>query len=227
MARLPGSQPNVIAETDNLGNVQDYYIYGLGLVYKLMPDGSTYTYHFDSRGSTIAMTNATGQIVNQYSYGHYGGRLGIVEATPNPFGYVGRYGVMEEGNGLKFMRARYYDVTTGRFLNKDLVPGHIRNPQSLNRYAYVKNNPITRIDPLGLDSFTYFDESLGQGLTGLPRDLGQCPLPNNGPPTTLTQVIDDAIGIAGALMGVDTATSTFPGSIIPPAGVDPFAQDES
>ena len=69
MARLPGSQPNVIAETDTLGNVQDWYIYGLGLAYKLMPDGTTYTYHFDSRGSTIAMTDATGQIVNEYSYG--------------------------------------------------------------------------------------------------------------------------------------------------------------
>jgi hypothetical protein len=42
----------------------------------------------------------------------------MVEGIFNPFGYVGRYGVMEEGNDLKFMRARYYDDTTGRFLNK-------------------------------------------------------------------------------------------------------------
>jgi RHS repeat-associated protein len=140
----------VIAETDTLGNVQAWYIYGLGLAYKLMPDGNIYTYHFDSRGSTIAMTDGTGQIVNQYSYGPYGERLNMVEGTPNPFGYVGRYGVMEEGNGLKFMRARYYDETTGRFLNEDLIQGYITKPQSLNRYAYVRNNPINWIDPPGL-----------------------------------------------------------------------------
>jgi RHS repeat-associated protein len=140
----------VIAETDTLGNVQAWYIYGLGLAYKLMPDGNIYTYHFDSRGSTIAMTDGTGQIVNEYSYGPNGERTGIVEATPNPFGYIGRYGVMEEGNGLKFMRARYYDDGSGRFLNKDLIPGDIRTPQSLNRYAYAQNNPVNWIDPLGL-----------------------------------------------------------------------------
>ena len=140
----------MIAETDTLGNVQDWYIYGLGLAYKLMPDGTTYTYHFDDRGSTIAMTDGTGQIVNEYSYGPHGERLGILEGTHNPFGYVGRYGVMEEGNGLKFMRARYYDDATGRFLNKDLMRGSIARPQSLNRYAYGLNNPVNRIDPRGL-----------------------------------------------------------------------------
>ena len=93
------------------------------------------------------MTDGTGQIVNEYSYGPHGERLGIVEGTHNPFGYVGRRGVMEEGSGLKFMRGRYYDDGTGRFLNKDLVPGNIRKPQSLNRYAYVSNNPINLVDP--------------------------------------------------------------------------------
>ena len=175
-----GKLPNVIAETDTLGNVQAWYIYGLGLAYKLMPDGTTYTYHFDSRGSTIAMTDATGQIVNEYSYGPHGKRLGIVEGTPNPFGYVGRYGVMEEGNGLKFMRARYYDDGTGRFLNKDLIPGDIRNPQSLNRYAYVKNNPINKKDPSGLDD---------EAEVGFETDAGW---PPNGPPPTETGTYYDA-----------------------------------
>ncbi|MGO9372149.1 MAG: RHS repeat domain-containing protein [Syntrophobacteraceae bacterium] len=96
------------------------------------------------------MTDGTGQIVNEYSYGPHGERLGIVEGTHNPFGYVGRRGVMEEGSGLKFMRGRYYDDGTGRFLNKDLIPGNIRKPQSLNRYAYVSNNPINLVDPRGL-----------------------------------------------------------------------------
>ena len=117
----------------------------------MMPDGSTYTYHFDSRGSTIAMTDGSGNIANQICLRPLRQqRIGAVEGTPNPFGYVGRYGVMEEGNGLEFMRARYYDEATGRFLNKDLIPGDITEPQSLNRYAYVLDDPVNDIDPFGL-----------------------------------------------------------------------------
>jgi hypothetical protein len=87
---------------------------------------------------------------------------------------------MEEGNGLKFMRARYYDDGSGRFLNKDLVPGDIRNPQSLNRYAYVdsvgkpllgtnlyiyaSNSPINRIDPYGLADWHFDRTPTGERL---------------------------------------------------------------
>ena len=48
------------------------------------------------------------------------------------------YGVMDEENGLQFMRARYYDPELGRFLSEDLL-------LSLNLYAYVSNNPISKM----------------------------------------------------------------------------------
>jgi len=63
-----GALPNVIAETDSSGNIQDYYIYGQGLLYKLLPNGSTYSYHFDSRGSSIAMTDNFDNMVNLPDY---------------------------------------------------------------------------------------------------------------------------------------------------------------
>jgi RHS repeat-associated protein len=152
-----GNLPNVIAETNSKGKAQAYYIYGLGLAYKLLPGGQTFTYHFDSRGSTIAMTNSTGRMVNKYSYGPYGERLAMIEGTHNPFGYIGRWGVMEEGDGLKFMRARFYDQTTGRFLNLD--PLGFR--AGVNPYVYVLNNPINLVDPLGLQAgFGYYDPGM-------------------------------------------------------------------
>ena len=97
------------------------------------------------------MTNSTGGIVNQYSYGPYGERLAMSEGTHNPFGYVGRWGVMEEGDGLKYMRARFYDDTTGRFLNQD--PLGFR--AGVNPYVSVSNDPVNLIDPLGLSKLTY------------------------------------------------------------------------
>jgi hypothetical protein len=41
----------------------------------------------------------------------------------------------------------------GRFMSPDLLGGHVENPQSLNKYAYALNNPITITDPTGLDSY--------------------------------------------------------------------------
>ena len=52
------------------------------------------------------------------------------------------------------MQARYYDPVIGRFLSNDPV-GFVEsglNPQMFNRYSYVHNDPINRIDPDGRNS---------------------------------------------------------------------------
>jgi len=51
--------------------------------------------------------------------------------------------------GLTFMRARYYDPTSGRFISKDPVEGVLDNPQSQNGYSYAHNDPINLSDPSG------------------------------------------------------------------------------
>ena len=52
---------------------------------------------------------------------------------------------------LQMTWARLFANDQGRWLSPDPLAGSILNPQSLNRYAYVGNNPTTLIDPLGLD----------------------------------------------------------------------------
>jgi hypothetical protein len=47
--------------------------------------------------------------------------------------------------------ARYYNSSLGRFMSVDQAPGDITAPQTLNRYAYVGNNPLNATDPSGLD----------------------------------------------------------------------------
>jgi RHS repeat-associated protein len=130
---------------DNAGNILSYYIYdGVGLVAK-MTSQSIHFYHYDGLGSTIAMTDASGNMVNKYAYDAFGGLLNATETVSNPFLYVGQFGVMDEDNGLLYMRARYYDPEVGRFINKD----PIGFAGGLNPYGYARNNPINYIDPTG------------------------------------------------------------------------------
>ena len=66
---------------------------------------------------------------------------------PQPFKFVGQYGVMTEPNGFYYMRARYYDPKVGRFISEDPIGF---KGGDVNLYVYVGNNPINLIDPLGL-----------------------------------------------------------------------------
>ena len=54
---------------------------------------------------------------------------------------------MAEPNGLYYMRARYYDPQVRRFISEDQIGFE---GGDLNLYAYVQNNPINKVDPLGL-----------------------------------------------------------------------------
>jgi len=146
-----------LAEADASGNITAYYVYGLGLISKITPSGQAYYYHYDGIGSTVGMSDSLGNMVNKYTYDDFGKVLNKEETVPNPFKYVGQYGVMDEGNGLLYMRARYYDMEIGRFISKD----PIGFAGGLNLYSYVGNNPIRYIDPLGLE---YLDLNFSFGF---------------------------------------------------------------
>jgi RHS repeat-associated protein len=132
-----------------VGNEQTYYVYGLGLIGQEVA-GEYSTYHFDLRGSTVAITNANGKVTDRYQYSAYGEILSSSGNTDTPFLYNGRDGVMTDTNGLYYMRARYYNPEIRRFVSQDILLGVVIDGQSLNRYAYVQGNPIGFVDPLGL-----------------------------------------------------------------------------
>lgn len=56
-------------------------------------------------------------------------------------------------SGLDNFGARYNASTMGRFMSPDPLGGHPDDPQTLNKYAYVRNNPTTLTDPTGLDFY--------------------------------------------------------------------------
>ncbi|MBB3837212.1 RHS repeat-associated protein [Runella defluvii] len=129
----------VLAETNGSNTVQNYYLHGLGLVARVKADGTLHYYHGDFRGSTIALTNTSQTITHKYQYDEFGNLTNSQEADPNPFRYVGTYGIMHESPDLTYMRARYYDPTTGRFNSEDPI-------WSTNLYPYAGNNGVINID---------------------------------------------------------------------------------
>lgn len=126
------------------------YVYGLGLIGE-DDNGHFKTYHFDYRGSTVAITNESGAITDRFAYDAYGKQISHTGNSFIIFGYNGRDGVITDVNGLLYMRSRYYSPELRRFVNADVLHGNISNSSSLNRYAYVNGNPVSYVDPFGLE----------------------------------------------------------------------------
>ena len=139
----------LLCKTTN--GVTTKYVYGNGLIGEAV--GSTFkTYHFDSRGSTIAITDACGNITDAFVYDTYGKMIDHCGNSTVIFGYNGRDGVVTDDNGLIYMRARYYSPDMRRFINADIVAGEISNAITLNRFAYANGNPVSFVDPFGLSA---------------------------------------------------------------------------
>jgi RHS repeat-associated protein len=127
------------------------YVYGIGLLYEVNDaTGDAAYYHFDNIGNTAAVTGPTGTITDRVEYTPYGKIAYRSGTTDTPFLYVGQLGVMQEANGLIYMRARYYAPETQRFVNAD----PIGFGGGMNWYAYANGNPVMFVDPTGLDAWT-------------------------------------------------------------------------
>ncbi|MEG4348172.1 DUF4347 domain-containing protein [Microcoleus sp. LAD1_D3] len=149
-----GQRTEYLLDPTGLGNiVGEYkgstlvanYTHGIGLVSRVNGSNSNY-YDADAIGSTVGLTANDGSYVNRYSYLPFGEDLTKVEGVANPFEYVGQWGVMDEGNGLDFMRSRFYDSGLGRFTAVDPIG---INAGDTNFYRYVFNNPTQYNDPSG------------------------------------------------------------------------------
>ncbi|HVV01963.1 MAG TPA: RHS repeat-associated core domain-containing protein, partial [Verrucomicrobiae bacterium] len=67
-------------------------------------------------------------------------------------------------------RARWYDVSSGRFFTMDAYQGDIENPAGLHKYMYVWDNPVNMVDPTGKWATFIHKMAVKRTLTGLLPD---------------------------------------------------------
>ncbi|MDP3732153.1 MAG: RHS repeat-associated core domain-containing protein, partial [Candidatus Omnitrophota bacterium] len=110
-------------------------------------DEAIYYFHQDHIGSSNVVTDETGTIAKLIEYSPYG-------LTSRDWGeyntncrFTGK--LFDTSTALYYYGARYYDPELGRFIQPDTIVPYPDDPQSFNRYAYARNNPIKYIDPTG------------------------------------------------------------------------------
>jgi RHS repeat-associated protein len=128
-----------------LSDGSNTYLYGLDRIGQQNIVGWQY-YFGDALGSVRQLANPAGTIIQARNYEAFGKPLGAAGNPLTKYGYTGEW---SDATNLIYLRARYYDPATGRFLSKDPVRGLASLPQTLNPYTYAINNPIQYIDPSG------------------------------------------------------------------------------
>jgi RHS repeat-associated protein len=101
--------------------------------------------HFltDALQSTVALADGSGDVETEYSYEPFGATTTSGSSTANPFGFTGRE---NDGTGLQFSRARYYDPRLQRFISEDPLGF---GGGDVNLHAYVWNSTPNFTDPTG------------------------------------------------------------------------------
>ena len=146
-----GSKQIVADVVDNQFYEADCYIRGTNLVAKYNyrnGNKSEYTYYtHNAHGDVVNLTNADGEVTKKYTYDAFGVEKNIDDSDTNAFRYCGEY--YDTETATVYLRARYYDPSTGRFISRDSYAGKLNDPLSLNLYTYCANNPIYYSDPTG------------------------------------------------------------------------------
>jgi RHS repeat-associated protein len=130
--------------------------------------GAIRFFHTDHLGSTNLVTDQTGMVVEVAEYKPYGEVINRSGPVNVPYKFTGQR--QDATSGQILFPARAYDPSVGQFCQADALVGDPATPQFLNRYSYVRGNPINRTDPTGhcelLCQLIVFAISVGIG-TGL------------------------------------------------------------
>jgi RHS repeat-associated protein len=165
-----------VRKTVNAGAVTRYPFPGYeidpsGMITKLFAgvartsNGRSLFYHYDHLGGVHVVTDQTAarvQLVEYTPWGEIARSEGVADLTHRFTGQL-----LDPETGLLYYGGRYYDPLLARFVSPDPFVPEPGNPQALNRYSYVVNNPVNAIDPSGYDfwdDLADFFEDLGRSL---------------------------------------------------------------
>ena len=149
--QLDGSK--IVSENRN-GTVQSYFYDENGSVLGIVYGGENYYFRKNFRGDVLAILNASGEVVVEYSYDPWGnilavtGSLASTLGADNPFRYRGYY--YDTESCFYYLNSRYYDAKVCRYLNADSAIVEVGGSvQGYNLFAYCFNNPVNMSDSSG------------------------------------------------------------------------------
>jgi RHS repeat-associated protein len=136
------------------GSVQRTYTYGRQRINQNQLINGVWTesfFGYDGLGSVRQLTNSASAGTDTYDYDAWGNTVNTAGSTPNVYRYRGEQ--YDPDLNLYYLRARYLNPLSGRFLTRDPEAGRIKIPATLHKYVYAGGDPLDREDPSGKDMF--------------------------------------------------------------------------
>ena len=131
------------------------YVRGFGLISR--NDGTDTLYYLtDVTGTVRGLVDEDGNLTDTYVFDSFGNLTESTGTTNDSYGFQGEE---QDETGLIYLRARYMDPETGRFLSMDTYGGNLNNPITQNRYLFANSNPMRYRDPSGNFSLVEFEIS--------------------------------------------------------------------
>jgi RHS repeat-associated protein len=122
------------------------YLYGLGRIAQYDDAGAPLYFLADALGNVRQLVNANGTVNLVREYEPYGKVLSEAGESSTSYGFTGEW---TDNTGFVYLRARFYDPYTGRFISRDTWGGDANQPMSYNPWLYVYANPENNFDPSG------------------------------------------------------------------------------
>jgi RHS repeat-associated protein len=209
--------------------------------YTAGPTGAAFFIHADWLGTERARTDFTGALAETCTSLAFGDALTCSGVDVSPLHFTGNQHDAE--SALEHFDIRPYASTLGRWTAPDLVGGDPFDPQTLNRYIYVRNNPINIVDPLGLQGcvVSIIDEygnnwggdcppqapDLGNGFPGGVPSADPLNIVQGGPPAPDSDLQSSGPGVAPSSGGSGSGSSTASTvrTVLDIAGVIPVVGD--
>lgn len=105
----------------------------------------------------VDQASRSSSVTDSYEYDAFGNLLNSTGTTPNAYMYRGE--AYDSDLGLYYLRARWMNPLTGRFMSRDPFDGYIDVPATLHKYLYAGCDPVNRRDPKGrLDEGEYEED---------------------------------------------------------------------
>lgn len=131
-----------------IGGAATKYVFAGNLRVAKVVSGVTHYFHKDHLGSSTVMSDYSGTVVEASEYYPFGAFRSHLGTATSSYKFTDQE--LDAESGLYNYDARLYDPVIGRFISADsIVQGGGYDPQLLNRYSYVRNNPILYVDPTG------------------------------------------------------------------------------